>query len=146
MLSYWYVNISDTLCTRLEPSSLLVHSSPKETQVESSYFSRWSWVTDPDPVSCQFCQMVLGVACKRPHSKIPDASFTILRYLRTSHFSEITKQLKSHCNQSNWSRSVKYCVAFWNDCMPVEHGVIFYFGNVPVNIMQNTPFKNIKRF
>ena len=30
--------------------------------------------------------------------------------------------------------------------MPVESGVIFYFCNVPVNIMQNTPFKNKERF
>ena len=30
--------------------------------------------------------------------------------------------------------------------MPVEPGVIFYFCNVPVNNIQNTQFKNIKRF
>ena len=30
--------------------------------------------------------------------------------------------------------------------MAVESGVIFYFYNVPVNIMQNTPFKNITWF
>ena len=30
-----------------------------------------------------WCQMVLGVTCKRPHSKIPDASFTILKFSTT---------------------------------------------------------------
>ncbi len=34
-------------------------SFSKETQLFSTHFSRWPWVTDPDPGSCTFCQMIL---------------------------------------------------------------------------------------
>ena len=46
-----------------------VHSSPKEVHIDFAQFFWWPQVTDPNPGSCQDCQMVLGVICKRPHSK-----------------------------------------------------------------------------
>ncbi len=46
-----------------------VHSSPKETQVESSHFSRWSWVTDPDPVSCKWYMMLGSLIYTLPQKK-----------------------------------------------------------------------------
>ncbi len=40
-------------------------SSSKEMHLFWTHFSRWPWVTDPDPGSCTFCQMVLRVTCKK---------------------------------------------------------------------------------
>ncbi len=38
---------------------LSLHSSPKEVHIDFAQFSWWPRVTDPDPGSCQVCQMVL---------------------------------------------------------------------------------------
>ena len=40
----------------------MIHSSSKETQLFWTHFSRWPWVTDPDPRSCTFCLMVRALA------------------------------------------------------------------------------------
>ncbi len=40
-----------------------LQSSPKEVHIDFIQFSHWPRVTDPDPGSCQVCQMVLGVIC-----------------------------------------------------------------------------------
>ena len=48
------------------PHLKYVHSSSKETQLFWTHFARWPWVTDPDPGSCTFCQMILRVTCKKP--------------------------------------------------------------------------------
>ena len=42
---------------------LVIHSSPKEVHIEFIPFSRWPGAADPDPGSCQVCQMVFGVIC-----------------------------------------------------------------------------------
>ncbi len=75
-----------------------IHSSSKETQLFWTHFSQWPWVTDPDPGSCTFCQMVLRVTCKKPRCDIHHGSLVILTCLSTCHFGLMIKQLKSHCN------------------------------------------------
>ena len=51
----------DELCLPLSG----VHSSPKEVHIDFVQFSRWPWLTDPNPGAWQVCQMVLGVICKK---------------------------------------------------------------------------------
>ncbi len=45
----------NTPCSMIIPN---IHSSSKETQLFWTPFSRWPWVTDPDPGSCTFYQIV----------------------------------------------------------------------------------------
>ncbi len=52
----------------------ILHSSPKEVHIDFTQYSQWPPVTDPYPGSWKVCQMVLGVICKRPCSKIPCGS------------------------------------------------------------------------
>ena len=59
-----------------------------------SLFTRCPWVTDPNRGSWWLCQIVLRVICKRPHSKIPHVSLTILRCLSTCHCRKITKTVQ----------------------------------------------------
>ncbi len=60
-----------------------LHSSLKELHIDFIHFFWWPWVTDPDPGSCQVCQMVLGETCKRPRLKIPYGSLALQRCLST---------------------------------------------------------------
>ncbi len=46
------IDVGNNLC-------ILLHSSPKEVHIDFTQFSRWPRVTDPDPWSCQVCQMVI---------------------------------------------------------------------------------------
>ncbi len=60
----------------------LVHSSLKETFLNP--FLVWPWVTDPDPRSCTFCQMVLSNSQKTPLWNSSRVSRCLLRVtLRT---------------------------------------------------------------
>ena len=50
----------------------------------------------PRPGSCQVCQMVLRVICRKPSLKIPYCPLAVLRYLSTCRLRKMTTQLKSH--------------------------------------------------
>ncbi len=47
-----------------------LHTSPKESYILSLHFPSCPLVTNPDLWSWQFCQMVLGITCKRPFGRI----------------------------------------------------------------------------
>ncbi len=44
---------------------IIIQSSSNETQLFWTHFPRWPWVTDPEPGSCTFCQLVLRVTCQK---------------------------------------------------------------------------------
>ena len=75
-----------------------IHSSQKEVHIDFAQFSRWRRVTEPNPGSCQVCQTVLVVICKRPCWKIPYRYLALLRCLSSYHLRKMTSQLKSQIN------------------------------------------------
>ncbi len=104
-----------------------LHSSSKETQLLWTYFPRWPWVTDPDPGSCTFCQMILRVTCKKLLWDIPHGSVTILTWLSTCHFGLMTKPLKSHCNQCKLGIFSKWCISFRHECGKMKYTTKFIY-------------------
>ena len=65
-----------------------IHPSSKETQLFWTHFSRWPWVTDPDPGSCTFCQLL----------SIAREPWTIWNWFFT------------HCYQEHWQNEIHYKV------------------------------------
>ena len=118
ILWYWsWENKTKFGCEDIQLYNLLwkghVHSS-KETQLFWTHFSLWPWVTDPEPGSCTFCQMVLRVTCEKPRCDIPNGSLTILTCLSTCLIELMTKQLKSHCNQCKLGMFFsKWCISLY---------------------------------
>ncbi len=84
-----------------QPTMLL--SSSKETQLFWTHFSRWPWVTDSDPGSCIFCQMVLRV-------NMPKQWFAS----------------QSDCNQCKLGIFSKWCISFGQECMILNRWVFFF--------------------
>ncbi len=70
----------------------------------------FSYIT-PSKLQHILCHIVLGVTCKRPHSKIPDASLTILKCLRTNCLNVIA----INAYETDSSNIV---FSFGKDCMP----------------------------
>ena len=68
-----FISMNGTNIVYQLPGGQLVtflQSSPKEVYIDFVEFSRLPHFEDSDPGSCQVCQMVLGVICKRPCLKI----------------------------------------------------------------------------
>ena len=89
---------------------LPLHSSPKEVHTDFIQFSWWPWVTDPDPGSCQICQMVLGENDPR--------------------FGSVTKGLQK-------SRVVFMCTSFGEECIALYMDWVTHINRSVVRTIDN---------
>ncbi len=97
-----------------------IHSSPKETQLFWSCLSFWEECRSMKFWPKINCTILLIPICKKPHSKIPHRSHTVIRHQSASHCSNFTKL--------NASSKFKSCLSFWEECM--KSGVIQHFHNI----------------
>ncbi len=84
-----------------------VHSPSKETQLFLTHFSRWPWVTDPNPGSCTFCQTILEqVFCTLLPRALAKWNTLQSSYIYTLHAAFL---LKKSVNKAYQLPPMQYC-------------------------------------